>query len=901
MAGSRRVFLSHTSELREFPQGRSFVAAAEAAASWAGYAIADMAYMTARDTKPAEYCRQQVRGCDVYVGLIGLRYGTPVRDEPWMSYTELEFDAASDEGLTRLAFLMDEDEALPIPYGQLSDSDPDLQARQRAFRTRVLNSGVTVAKFASPERLEVLLLMALNEVRLVPPALAPGAQLPPLVPAFTGREDELAQVAGLLDPAERTETVLVSALAGLAGVGKTALAIHAGHAAQKAGWFPGGVMFIDLHGYDQTRVEPEQALDMLLRALGVPGERIPEGEEARKGLFRSVLARVSDPILIIADNASSEAQVRPLLPGQGPHRVVVTSRHTLAGLGARLVEVDVLDEGAGKEVLEKTLRAIRPSDDRISRDPATAATLADLCGGLPLALGITAARLAADPTLTATELAEDISRLEALHYDDGGGLSAPSVMASFELSYRQLAQEAARVFLLMPAAPVPDLSAAAVAALTGQLHHHARMAIGQLVQAHMVKPSTRAGRWQMTHDLLRQYARKLAETNQEERDLARNRLLSYYYGPAAYLDSFLTRQPPPRVLEPPAPAAGQGFADLGSALAWVRGERDDVLACADYAVSHAEGSGRRQEKVWVILFASALAGFLRNDGLWLISIGFQTEAINTAKQIDAPLAEANALHELAQLRRLTGEREAAAADLEQAIRIYREIGDEAGKIGEAHALDTYGVVLDQLGRQPESRQIHDAALGIYRRLNNRLGEANVLQDQGMTALFAKSYGKAADLFGQALALYQAIGQPLGTAHAHTYLARAQRGAGGLEREAVRNLESAQAIYHDFGNSLGEVNTLIQRGTILREYDRGQAMMALNQAIDISNDIGSPIGLVDSMHGLSDLHIADGNMPTATALLTSALDIARRRGLQREEATLTTKLKSLGLLTDSDDS
>src|SRR5689334_19080901 len=134
MAGPRRVFLSHTSELREFPQGRSVVAAAEAAVSRAGDAVADMAYFTARDVKPAEYCQDRVRGCDVYVGLIGLRYGTPVRDQPGVSYTELEFDTATEAGLARLVFLLDEDAAVPIPVARLLDGDPGLQARQRALR-----------------------------------------------------------------------------------------------------------------------------------------------------------------------------------------------------------------------------------------------------------------------------------------------------------------------------------------------------------------------------------------------------------------------------------------------------------------------------------------------------------------------------------------------------------------------------------------------------------------------------------------------------------------------------------------------------------------------------------------------------------------------------------------------
>src|SRR6516164_3964729 len=273
----------------------------------------------------------------------------------------------------------------------------------------------------------------------VPVALG---QLPALVAGFTGRDEELAQITALLDPARNVGAVVVSAVAGLAGVGKTALAVQAAHAVCQAGWFPGGVLFIDLHGYDDTPVQPGQALDALLRALGIAAEHIPPGDEERAGLYRSKLAHISEPLLVVVDNASSEAQVRPLLPGLGPHRVVVTSRHTLAGLPARLVDVTVLDEEAAVALLDAALREARPGDDRVAADWPGALRLAGICGGLPLALQITGALLKADPSCTISDLAEElideIHRLEALRYDDGSGTSAPSVAAAFELSYRQL-------------------------------------------------------------------------------------------------------------------------------------------------------------------------------------------------------------------------------------------------------------------------------------------------------------------------------------------------------------------------------------------------------------------------------------------------------------------------------
>lgn len=162
MAAPRRVFLSHTSELRDFPAGRSFVAAAEAAVARSGDAVVDMAYFAAGEDRPAEVCRARVRECDIYVAVVGLRYGSPVRDRPEVSYTELEFDTATEAGLPRLVFLLDAQAALPIPAAQLLDSDSELQGRQRAFRDRLADSGVMTATVASPDQLEVGLLHALQ-------------------------------------------------------------------------------------------------------------------------------------------------------------------------------------------------------------------------------------------------------------------------------------------------------------------------------------------------------------------------------------------------------------------------------------------------------------------------------------------------------------------------------------------------------------------------------------------------------------------------------------------------------------------------------------------------------------------------------------------------------------------
>jgi hypothetical protein len=295
MAGPRRVFLSHTSELREFPRERSFVAAAEAAVIRARDAIADMAYFTARDSKPADYCAEMVRGCDVYVGLIGLRYGSPVRDRPEVSYTELEFAAATEAGLPRLVFLLDEDAAVPIPPGRLIDTNLELAARQREFRTRLAGSGVTTSKVASPEQPELLLSQALQETR--PPAAARHGRLP-AQPNLVGREAEVAALVGawLATPPEPV------AVLGAPGIGKSTICLAALHNDQVIDRFGDRRWFVRCDGATSA----EALLSGLAAELGVTGDA-PGGV-----VDRVCMVLAEDLAVLVLDNFETPWTADPL-------------------------------------------------------------------------------------------------------------------------------------------------------------------------------------------------------------------------------------------------------------------------------------------------------------------------------------------------------------------------------------------------------------------------------------------------------------------------------------------------------------------------------------------------------------------------------------------------------------
>jgi tetratricopeptide (TPR) repeat protein len=373
---ARRVFLSHTSELREFPAGRSFVAAAEQAVIRSGDAIADMAYFTARDSKPVQYCRDQVRGCDVYVGLIGLRYGSPVCDQPEVSYTELEFDTATEAGIQRLMFLLDSGAELPVPPGQLLDQDPALRERQRKFRGKVLDSGVTAATFATPGQLELQLLQALHDLKDPRPeaAAVPGAlpgvwNVPPRNPNFTGREDELERLREWL---AGHRAVTVHALHGMGGIGKTQAAAEYAH--RHAGDY-------DLVWWVNAE-QPALIGDQFARLGAELGlAQVDDLAVMLAAVHRAL--RSQGRWLLIFDNAESPQEIRPLLPGGAGHVLITTRRGGFRAL-CEVMDLDTLAREDAIALLRRRAPALTHSE---------AGELTARLGDLPLALDQAAAYL----------------------------------------------------------------------------------------------------------------------------------------------------------------------------------------------------------------------------------------------------------------------------------------------------------------------------------------------------------------------------------------------------------------------------------------------------------------------------------------------------------------------------
>ena len=335
------------------------------------------------------------------------------------------------------------------------------------------------------------------------------AGLPPVPSGFTGREDMLAVLRDALSESSPTPVWVV---AGLAGVGKTTVVLKAAHEA--APDFPGGVLFVDLQGYADHPMEPLGALSTFLHALG---EQSPASQAACEQVYRSRLAD-AERTLIVLDNASSRDQVRPLLPGSPRHKVLITSRHTLADLDAQLVDLNVLTLEEGIAQLAKALK-----DERVAAEPEAAQELVDLCGRLPLALGIVAALLRSDPELLLSEFADDLrdedERLNDLSYGPN-----TTVRRAFDLSYQRLSEDEARLFRLMSLVS-GDISTGMAAGVANVSPRQAHRLLAGLRRAHMAETSSPKG-WYRLHDLVRLYSteRRKIEVDQQELQAAAFRL-----------------------------------------------------------------------------------------------------------------------------------------------------------------------------------------------------------------------------------------------------------------------------------------------------------------------------------------------------------------------------------------
>jgi DNA-binding SARP family transcriptional activator/Flp pilus assembly protein TadD len=694
-------------------------------------------------------------------------------------------------------------------------------------------------------------------------------ELPRDVPAFTGRAAELAQLDQLLAPdGEGAGPVVISAVSGTAGVGKTALAVRWAHRAAR--WFPDGRLYVDLRGYDPDRpLSAADALAAFLRSLGLPGQDIPAGESERAARYRSLLA--SRRVLVVLDNAADVTQVRPLLPGGPGCRVVVTSRDALAGLvardGARRLDLDLLPE---RDAIGLLRAVIGP---RADEDGQAARLLAQRCGRLPLALRVAAELAVARPGLALAELARELAdeqhRLDLL---DAGGDQRTAVRAVLSWSCQHLDDATVRGFALLGLHPGPDLDTYAAAALTGTGVSVARRLLDALVRAHLVQPSA-PGRYRM-HDLLRAYARDLAASGGgKERQEALTRLLDHYL--ATVIASVSILYPAERSTLPDMPlsaAPGPPIAEPGAARAWL----DDQLPCLVAATASAAAGGWPSH---VLDLASALFRHL-DLGRYAEASTINAYALSAARKAGDRAAEARALTRLGAAANRQGRFQEAVCHLEQALALARESGD---RVTQAAALTNLGNVAGHQGHYEEASGRYQEALALQREAGDRIAEASNLVNLSGVVIRQGGYQQAAGYLEQALAVARDTGHRVAEVNALGLLGEAET-AQGRHDQAARYLRQCLAAARKLDDRIGMANALSSLGRA--EFRRGrqpEAAGLLQQALTLHREIGDRPGEAQVLNHLGQLCRAAGQSRDARAQHAAALDLALRIGDSHEQA------------------
>ena len=721
---------------------------------------------------------------------------------------------------------------------------------------------------------------AVEADRLCPPPAGPAIpqvrySLPADTAAFTGREDELGQITAVMTQAAGAGGVVaVGAIDGMPGVGKTALAVHAAHVL--AAEFPDRQLFVDLHGYTPGHdpVTAEDALAGLLTATGVDPGHLPGDLAGRAALWRDKMA--GQKALLVLDNAASSGQVAPLLPGGGRCLVLVTSRRHLGDLSGAVAPV-LLDALPPEEAADMFIRlAPRTAGDRDGIGEVVA-----LAGYLPLAVSLLARVFARHPSWTLADLVAETR---------GGVLTMAaeqdSVAAAFGVSYRHLGPAAQKLFRLLGVHPGTTIDGYAAAALAGI---GLAGATGLLDGLHREGLVTEAGhrRYGM-HDLLRRYARDLAAAEDPaESERALGRLLDYYQRAAAVAGPRLARLALPR----PAPSAPAGFEvpelrDAGRALAWVRADRANLIACLDLA----ERTGQHSR---VIGLTAGLATVLRRDGPWAEAVTRHAAAAAAARHLSDRPSEANALVDLGDVRRQIGDYPGAAQVLEQALGIYHDLGS---RLGEASAIRALGIVRYLTGGFPAAAQILEQALAIYRDLGDRPSEAHTLCDLGIVRYLTGGFPAAAQVLEESLAIYRDLGDRLGEANALHDLGAVRQVMGDYPG-AARFLEQALGIYRDLGEPHGEANALQNLGAVRQMTgDYPGAARFLEQALGICGDLGSKLGKAHALQGLGKVRYQTGDYPGAARFLEQALGIYRDLGERLGEANAIQGLGTVRYLT-----
>jgi tetratricopeptide (TPR) repeat protein len=584
-----------------------------------------------------------------------------------------------------------------------------------------------------------------------------------------------------------------------------------------------------MRGFDPSGspATPAEAVRGFLDALGVAPERIPPRPDAQAGLYRSLLA--DKQMLIVLDNARDEDQVRRLLPASPGSLVLVTSRNQLGGLGAadgaRLLSLDVLVHDEAIQML-----AARIGGARAAAEPDAVGEIAALCGCLPLALGVAAARASSRPGVSLAALAAELrdapGRLDALDAGD----PAASVRAVFSWSYQQLSSGAARMFRLLGLHSGPDIGVRAAASLVAADEPGARRLLRELTR-HCLVTEHAPGRYTL-HDLLRAYAVDEARDTDSERDhdAAIGRVLDHYLHTAGRAALLLRSLHEPCVLAPPRPGAvPERIADSGQARAWFEAELQVLLS----AITLADGS-RFGTHAWQLPWA--MMPFLRKRGHWQEWAATQRTALAAATRLGDITGQAISRRLLADACDDLGDREQALSYYMTSLELYRRLGDRRG---EAKVLQGLGVLASRQGRYADALGYDVQALHLYRAAGLKADEAVTLYGIGWDHGLLGDFEQARAFARQALELNADVGnrdvdgpflQCLGYAEHHL----------GNFTEAAQCFHRALGNHREFGDRWGEAVTLTYLGDTCRALgELARARETWQQALAILEDLRHP--------------------------------------------------------------
>jgi DNA-binding SARP family transcriptional activator/tetratricopeptide (TPR) repeat protein len=659
-----------------------------------------------------------------------------------------------------------------------------------------------------------------------PTRLPVPRQLPAPPRHFSGRRDQQKALDELLD--EITGVIatapVISVISGTAGIGKTALALHWAH--QVAGQFPDGQLFANMRGFDPTGTPADagEVIRCFLAALGTRPDQVPAGLEAQAGLYRTLLA--GRRLLIIADNARTAEQVRPLLPSSPGCLVIITSRSQLTGLiatdDASPLYLDLFSPADARELLARRL-----GPDRLASDPAAASQLVDACARLPLALTIVAARAATRPSLPLAILAAELrnvrGRLDALATGD----QASDVRTVFSWSYCALSPSASRMFRLLGLHPGPDITVPAAASMAGVPLAQAAAAARELSRSHLITEPV-PGRFAM-HDLLRAYAAEMARAHEPdcEQRTAITRMLDHYLHTAHAAAICLNPARQPLILDPAAPGtAPERPRNQRTAEDWFEAERPVLLELAGYAAQ--AGADRH---VWRL--AWVLADFLQQRGPWPEWAAVTQLGLAAAERLGDLDGQARTRHYLGYARARLAEHAEAQRHFDAALRLFAELGDEANQ---AHVQLTAALAMELRGRPSDALDLATQALDLYRSSGHRAGEANALNSVGWYLTQAGEHQQAVPFCQQAIDLHRELGNTHGEAaawdslaHVHQYL-----GAHACAIECYRaalKLRPGQYNKADTLTRLGDTYQAAGQTEAARE--------AWRQALDILEDLRHP--------------------------------------------------------------